>query len=163
MTRVLWFVEVALISAVKNAAAKSERPINRSGFKSREYISEPSFRRYGHGRVGASFARRRSQLGMLVGVREIGIRLALGASVKGLLRMIVIEGLKPTLISVVLSLLMAAALVRVMATLLFGVSHYDPGTFSAVAVIMIAVGVIVTLLPLYRATRVDPLVTLRSE
>jgi putative ABC transport system permease protein len=96
-------------------------------------------------------------------VREIGIRLALGAPVKGLLGMIVIEGLKPTLIGVGLGLVMAAALVRVMETLLFGVSQYDPGTFSAVAVIMIAVGVIATLLPAYRATRVDPIVTLRSE
>jgi predicted permease len=96
-------------------------------------------------------------------VREIGIRMALGAPVKGLLGMIVIEGLKPTLIGVVLGLVMAAALVRVMATLLFGVSQYDPGTFSVVALLMLAVGVVATLLPAYRATRVDPIVTLRSE
>jgi predicted permease len=96
-------------------------------------------------------------------VREIGIRLALGAPVKGLLRMVVIEGLKPTLIGVVLGLALAAALVRVMATLLFGVSQHDPGTFSGVAVIMIVVGIAATLIPAYRATRVDPIVTLRSE
>ena len=96
-------------------------------------------------------------------VREIGIRMALGAPVKGVLSMIVVEGLKPTLIGVVLGLAMAAALVRVMATLLFGVSQHDPSTFSGVAIIMIAVGVIATLVPAYRATRVDPIVTLRSE
>jgi putative ABC transport system permease protein len=96
-------------------------------------------------------------------VREIGIRLALGAPVKGLLRMIVIEGLKPTLIGVVVGLALAAMLVRVMATLLFGVSQHDPGTFSGVAAIMLAVGIVATLLPAYRATRVDPIVTLRSE
>ncbi|MBY0493604.1 MAG: ABC transporter permease [Cyanobacteria bacterium] len=96
-------------------------------------------------------------------VREIGIRLALGAPVKGLLRMIVIEGLKPTLIGVVLGLILAAALVRVMATLLFGVSQYDPRTFSIVALVMLGVGIVATLLPAYRATRVDPIVTLRSE
>jgi putative ABC transport system permease protein len=96
-------------------------------------------------------------------VREIGIRMALGAPVKGLLGMIVVEGLKPTLIGVAIGLAMAAALVRVMATLLFGVSQHDPGTFSGVAAIMIAVGVIATLVPAYRATRVDPIVTLRSE
>jgi putative ABC transport system permease protein len=96
-------------------------------------------------------------------VREIGIRMALGAPVRGLLGMIVVEGLKPTLIGVGLGLILAAALVRVMSTLLFGVSQYDPGTFSAVAAIMLAVGVIATLLPAYRATRVDPIVTLRSE
>jgi len=96
-------------------------------------------------------------------VREIGIRLALGAPVKGLLRMIVIEGLKPTLIGVALGLALAAALVRVMATLLFGVSQHDPGTFSGVALIMLAIGVVATLVPAYRATRVDPIVTLRSD
>jgi putative ABC transport system permease protein len=96
-------------------------------------------------------------------VREIGIRMALGAPVKGVLGMIVIEGLKPTLIGVGIGLALAAALVRVMATLLFGVSQYDPGTFTGVAAIMLAVGVIATLVPAYRAARVDPIVTLRSE
>ena len=96
-------------------------------------------------------------------VREIGIRLALGAPVKGLLGTIVVEGLKPTLVGVGLGLLMAAALVRVMETLLFGVSQYDPGTFSVVALLMVAVGIVATLVPAYRATRVDPIVTLRSE
>ena len=96
-------------------------------------------------------------------VREIGIRMALGAPVKGLLGMIVVEGLKPTLVGVTLGLVLAAALVRVMETLLFGVSRYDPGTFSIVAIVMLGVGVIATLVPAYRATRVDPIVTLRSE
>jgi len=89
--------------------------------------------------------------------------MALGAPVRGLLGMIVIEGLKPTVIGVGLGLVLAAALVRVMETLLFGVSQYDPGTFSVVALLMLAVGVIATLVPAYRATRVDPIVTLRSE
>ena len=96
-------------------------------------------------------------------VREIGIRMALGAPVKGLLRMIVIEGLKPTLVGVGLGLILAAGLVRVMETLLFGVSQYDPRTFSIVALMMLAVGIVATLLPAYRATRVDPIVTLRAE
>jgi predicted permease len=96
-------------------------------------------------------------------VREIGIRMALGAPVKGLLGMIVVEGLKPTLIGVVLGLALAAALVRVMTSLLFGVSQHDPSTFTGVALIMLVVGVIATLVPAYRATRVDPIVTLRSE
>jgi predicted permease len=96
-------------------------------------------------------------------VREIGIRMALGAPSGGVLRLVVIEGLKPTLIGVALGLVLAAALVRVMTTLLYGVDQHDPGTFSAVAVIMLMVGSVATLVPAYRATRVDPIVTLRSE
>jgi hypothetical protein len=92
-----------------------------------------------------------------------GIRLALGAPVGGVLRLIVVEGLKPTLIGVALGLALAAALVRVMTTLLYGVSQHDPGTFSAVALIMLGVGIVATLVPAYRATQVDPIVTLRSE
>jgi predicted permease len=96
-------------------------------------------------------------------VREIGIRMALGAPARGVLRLIVIEGLKPTLVGVALGLALAAALVRVMTTLLFNVSEHDPRTFSVVAVMMLAVGVVATLVPAYRATRVDPVVTLRAE
>jgi putative ABC transport system permease protein len=96
-------------------------------------------------------------------VREIGIRMALGAPTGGVLRLVLIEGLKPTLIGVGLGLLLAAVLVRVMTTLLYGVDQHDPGTFSAVAVIMLMVGIVATLVPAYRATRVDPIVTLRSE
>ena len=96
-------------------------------------------------------------------VREIGIRMALGAPTGGVLRLVVIEGLKPTLVGVVLGLVLAAALVRVMTTLLYGVDQHDPGTFSAVAALMLMVGIVATLVPAWRATRVDPIVTLRSE
>jgi predicted permease len=96
-------------------------------------------------------------------VREIGIRMALGAPSRGVLRLVVIEGLKPTLAGVALGLVLAAALVRVMSTLLFGVDRHDPGTFGAVALLMLLVGGVATLVPAYRATRVDPIVTLRAE
>jgi putative ABC transport system permease protein len=96
-------------------------------------------------------------------VREIGIRMALGAPARGVLGLVMVEGLKPTLIGVALGLGLAAALVRVMSTLLYGVSQHDPRTFSTVALIMVAVGIVATLVPAYRATRVDPIVTLRAE
>jgi putative ABC transport system permease protein len=96
-------------------------------------------------------------------VREIGIRLALGAPATGVVRLVLLDGLKPTLAGVVLGLALAAALVRVLTALLFGVSPYDPGTFTAVAVLVLAVGTVATLIPAYRATRVDPIVTLRAE
>ncbi len=96
-------------------------------------------------------------------VREIGIRLALGAPASGVLRLVVVDGLKPTMAGVVLGLLLAAALVRLMEALLFGVSPYDPGTFTAVAALVVVVGIVATLVPAWRATRVDPIDTLRSE
>lgn len=96
-------------------------------------------------------------------VREIGIRVALGAPTRGVLRLVVVEGLKPTLAGIVLGLALAALLVRVMATLLFGVDQHDPATFGSVTAIMIVVGIAATLIPAWRATRVDPIVTLRSE
>jgi predicted permease len=96
-------------------------------------------------------------------VREIGIRMALGAPSGSVLRMVVVEGLKPTLTGVVLGLVLAAALVRVISTLLFNVSAHDPRTFAFVPAIVIAVGIIATAIPAYRATRVDPIDTLRAE
>jgi predicted permease len=96
-------------------------------------------------------------------VREIGIRMALGAPTGGVLRLIVIQGLKPTIVGVVLGLAMASAVTRVMSTLLFGIGQHDPGTFGAVALTMLAVGALATALPAYRATRVDPVRTLRAE
>ncbi len=96
-------------------------------------------------------------------VREIGIRMALGAPSTVVVRMVMLEGLKPTVTGVVLGLLLAAALGRVLTTLLYGVTEHDPGTLGAVAVVVILVGVAATLLPAYRATRVDPVRTLRSE
>ena len=52
---------------------------------------------------------------------------------------------------------------RVLATLLFGVSEHDPGTFALVPVLVIGVGLLATWIPAYRATRVDPIDTLRAE
>jgi putative ABC transport system permease protein len=96
-------------------------------------------------------------------VREIGIRMALGAPSTAVLRLVIIEGFKPTLIGVAVGLVLASLLVSVMKSLLFGVSMHDPGTFAAVAAIVVLVGIVATLVPAYRAIRVDPVVTLRAE
>jgi predicted permease len=96
-------------------------------------------------------------------VREIGIRMALGAPAAGVLRMMVLEGLKPTVIGVGAGLILAALLAGVIRTLLYGVDQRDPGTFAAVAGLMILVGIVATLVPAHRATRVDPVTTLRAE
>jgi predicted permease len=96
-------------------------------------------------------------------VREIGIRMALGAPTSGVLRLVALEGLKPTLIGVGIGLALAAALGRVMSSLLYGVGVHDAGTYALVGSLVIAVGLVATLVPVYRATRIDPVVTLRSE
>ncbi len=96
-------------------------------------------------------------------VREIGIRMALGAPTSGVLRLIVTDGLKPTILGVVIGLLLAAALGRVMESLLYGVGIHDLATYAGVAAVVTAVGVLATALPAYRATRVDPVDTLRAE
>jgi predicted permease len=96
-------------------------------------------------------------------VREIGIRMALGARVRDVLRLIVIEGMRPTLIGVVIGLAGALALGRVLANLLYGVKPTDPITFGAVSVLLAAVALFASIVPAYRATRVEPLKTLRDE
>ncbi len=96
-------------------------------------------------------------------VREIGIRMALGAPQASVLRMVLAEGLRPTLMGVALGLAMAALLVRLMTSMLYNVSEYDPRTFALVPVIVIAVGLVATWIPAWRATRVDPIETLRAE
>ena len=96
-------------------------------------------------------------------VREIGIRMALGAPAGGVLRMVILDGLKPTLAGIVAELILAALFAGVMGTLLFNVSQRDPGTFGVVAGLMVVVGLVATAVPAWRATRVDPVTTLRAE
>jgi putative ABC transport system permease protein len=92
-------------------------------------------------------------------VREIGIRMALGAQVSDVLRMVVLEGMKPTLLGVVIGLAGALALGRVLASVIYGVSARDLATF----VMTTAIGLLASVLPALRATRVDPIRTLREE
>ncbi|HKD84753.1 MAG TPA: ABC transporter permease [Terriglobales bacterium] len=96
-------------------------------------------------------------------VREIGIRMALGAQISDVLRMVVVEGMKPTLLGVVIGLVGALALGRVLSSVIYGVSARDLATFSTVAVTMTAVGLLASMVPALRATRVDPMNTLREE
>ena len=96
-------------------------------------------------------------------VREIGIRMALGASHEDVIRMILADGLKPILIGVVLGLAAALALSRVVSSLIYGVRATDPLTFAAVALLLLLVGIFATILPAYRATRIEPIRILREE
>ncbi len=95
--------------------------------------------------------------------REIGIRLALGAEPRAVLRMVVRQGMSLTLVGVVLGLAAALALTRVMKELLFGVSTTDPATFALITLLLVVVALIASCIPARRATKVDPLAALRHE
>ncbi|HKW56389.1 MAG TPA: ABC transporter permease [Candidatus Acidoferrum sp.] len=95
--------------------------------------------------------------------REIGIRIALGATRANVLKLVVADGLKPILIGVAIGLAAALALGRLVAALLYGVRPTDPFTFVVVALLLVIVGVLATVVPAYRATRVEPVRILREE
>jgi putative ABC transport system permease protein len=96
-------------------------------------------------------------------VQEIGIRMALGAPAWAVVRMVVVEGIKPTLLGVVLGVAGALALGRLISTMIFGVTAHDTATLATVATIITLVGAVASLVPAYRATRIDPLLALRDE
>jgi putative ABC transport system permease protein len=96
-------------------------------------------------------------------VREIGIRMALGASQSDVLKLVVSDGMKPILLGVAIGFTAALALGRVVSSLVYGVRPSDPPTFAAVALLLVVVGFFATALPAYRATQVDPTRTLREE
>ena len=96
-------------------------------------------------------------------VREIGIRMALGASHSDVLRLVVGDGMKPILIGVAIGLAAALALSRLVASLVFGVRPTDPLTFTVVALLLVAVGIVANTLPAYRATCIEPVRALREE
>jgi predicted permease len=95
--------------------------------------------------------------------REIGIRMALGASVRDVLRMIVSQGMRMVIIGLGLGLTGAFALTRVFASLLLGVGTTDPLTFVGVALLLFAIALLACWIPARRATKVDPLIALRQE
>jgi predicted permease len=96
-------------------------------------------------------------------VREIGIRLALGARVGDVLGMVVLEGMKPTLLGVVVGTVGALALGRALSSLIYEVKPTDPLTFLAVTALLAAIALLATIIPAYRAAKVDPMVALRYE
>jgi putative ABC transport system permease protein len=95
--------------------------------------------------------------------REIGVRLALGASRSSVLRLVLRQGLMLGLSGTVLGMAGAWALTRLLKTLLFEVSATDPATFVGLASALLLVALAACWIPARRATKVDPLIALRSE
>jgi predicted permease len=97
------------------------------------------------------------------GTREIGIRLALGATPRAILRLVIGRGMALAIPGVLIGLLGGLAFTRMMRGLLFGVSPIDPLTFGAIPVLLVLVALLASYIPAQRATRVDPTVSLHSE
>jgi macrolide transport system ATP-binding/permease protein len=95
--------------------------------------------------------------------REIGIRMALGAQVRDVLRLVVSQGMYMALIGIVLGLTGAFLLTRALASLLLGVGTTDPVTFVGVPALLVAVALLACYIPARRAARVNPLLALRHE
>ena len=95
--------------------------------------------------------------------REIGIRMALGANERSIIRSVVARGMAPALVGVVLGLSAAFGVTRVLVSLLVGVQPTDPLTFVAIAAILMLVAAAACYVPARRVTRVDAVDALRSE
>jgi putative ABC transport system permease protein len=95
--------------------------------------------------------------------REIGIRMAMGAQTGRVLLLVVGQGMRLAIAGLALGLIAAFAAMRLLSTLLFGVSAHDPLTFGAVTFILALAAVLACYIPARRATKVDPIIALRYE
>jgi putative ABC transport system permease protein len=95
--------------------------------------------------------------------REIGLRIALGATARGVVAMVVGRGLALTAVGLAIGLGAAAAATRAMKTMLFGVDSFDPATFAGVSAVLCTIAALACWIPARRASRVDPIVVLRDE
>ena len=95
--------------------------------------------------------------------REIGIRMALGAESASVMKLILREGLRLAFIGVVIGAGVASVSSRVLSSMLYSVGGLDPLVFAAVALVAVTVAGVATMIPAVRATRVDPLLTMKAE
>jgi ABC-type antimicrobial peptide transport system permease subunit len=97
------------------------------------------------------------------GTREIGIRIALGATQSGIVHLVARKGMALALSGVAIGLAGAFALTRLMRTLLFGVGPTDPLTFVTISLVLTIVALLASYLPAHRAAQIDPIVLLRYD
>ena len=95
--------------------------------------------------------------------REIGVRMALGARPRDVMRLVLAQGARISALGVALGVTLALALTRILNSQLYGVAPHDPLTFATVALVLLAVALAACYLPAKRASRVDPVIALRSE
>jgi ABC-type antimicrobial peptide transport system permease subunit len=129
-------------------------------------------------RVGVSIAGVQGLIGLLLALmglyavvsyavsqrtREIGLRMALGAARSDVLRLVVREGMRLSVLGMVLGLLVSAGLSLVLSKVLYGLSPVDPVVFGAVTILLLSVSALACYIPARRAARLDPLVSLRCE
>jgi ABC-type antimicrobial peptide transport system permease subunit len=95
--------------------------------------------------------------------REIGIRMAIGATQRAVMTAVVVGAVRLTLVGAGLGLAAALGVTRFLAFLLYGVSPLDPATFAGMVILLAAVGVAAAAVPAARAARVDPVEALRTE
>ena len=95
--------------------------------------------------------------------REIGIRIALGAAAEQVMRLVLREGIRPAILGVLVGLALSWASVRLLSSMLFGVSWGDPATQLGAAAVLVAVTLVATVIPARRASKVPPATALRSE
>jgi predicted lysophospholipase L1 biosynthesis ABC-type transport system permease subunit len=95
--------------------------------------------------------------------REIGVRMALGATAGEVRRMVVVQGARVVLIGAAIGIVTALLSTRTLGTLLYGVKALDPMVFVAMSLMMLAIGMLASYLPARRASRVDPIEALRSD
>jgi putative ABC transport system permease protein len=165
----------ALVSAVRAKIAEIDPNLPVAGISSMEQVvgasvAQPKLTMQFAG-IFAGFALLLAAIG-IYGVmaysvtarnQEMGIRVALGARPADILRLVVGQGMRMTLIGVALGIVVSLALTRLLASLLFRVEATDPVVFSAAALVLVGAAFAACYLPARRATRVDPIVVLRYE
>jgi putative ABC transport system permease protein len=95
--------------------------------------------------------------------REIGVRIALGATARDVIADVLGQGLRLAALGMAIGLVLALAVTRLMSSLLFGITPTDVATFAGSALLLAIIAVAASLVPALRASRVDPLVALRDE